>query len=192
MTRWAQPLFLSVLLALVSDAFALLPEAKSFIEKHCAECHDTQTKKAGLDLTTLDYSAEDKTNFGTWVKVHDRVKAGEMPPKKKVRPNATTLDEFLKRLASELTDSEKAIIATDGRGLQRRLNRYEYENALRDLLNVPWVQIRNRLPEDGEAYRYNKSGEALDVSHVQLARYLTASDYAMRQAMSVQLERPPT
>jgi hypothetical protein len=168
------------------------PEAKPFIEKHCADCHDGVTKEANLDLTTLQFDPEDKANFATWVKVQDRVQAGEMPPKKKARPEPVALDGFVKSMAATLTTSEQTIVARDGRAMQRRLNRYEYENTLRDLLNVPWVQIKNRLPEDGEAHRYNKSGEALDVSHVQMARYLDVTDYAMRQAMSVQLERPPT
>ena len=34
---------------------------------------------------------------------------------------------------------------------------------------------RDQLPEDGEAYRFNKSGEALSISHVQMARYLGAA-----------------
>ena len=168
------------------------PEAKAFIENNCADCHDGLTKEANLDLTALQFEPEDKANFATWVKVHDRVKAGEMPPKKKARPQPVALDAFVKDMAATLMTSESAITARDGRAMQRRLNRYEYENTLRDLLNVPWVQIKNRLPEDGEAHRYNKSGEALDVSHVQMARYLDVTDYAMRQAMSVQLERPPT
>ena len=33
-----------------------------------------------------------------------------------------------------------------------------------------------------------ESGEALDVSHVQMARYLGAADYALRQAVAT---RPP-
>ena len=72
----------------------------------------------------------------------------------------------------------------------RRLNRHEYENALRDLLGVPWAQVASRLPEDGEAYRFNKSGEALDVSYLQMARFMDSADYAMRLAMATGLERP--
>src|SRR5205085_7672206 len=48
------------------------------------------------------------------------------------------------------------------------------------------------LPEDGEAFRFNKIGDALDVSHVQMARYLNAADYALRQAMAPQATRPAT
>jgi hypothetical protein len=183
---------LGALTVLPVSGAALWSEAKPFIEAHCADCHDSVMQEANLDLTVLPYDPEDKANFATWVKVHDRVKAGEMPPQKKARPAAGDLDAFVKGMAATLTTSDQARVARDGRAMQRRLNRYEYENALRDLLNVPWVQIKNRLPEDGEAHRYNKAGEALDVSHVQMARYLEVADYAMRQAMSGQLERPPT
>lgn len=197
MTRRKTIPFLAALSWLIAgttlQAASIFPAAKSFIENNCADCHDGTTKEGGLDLTVLQFEPEDKANFATWVKVHDRVKAGEMPPKKKkTRPAPVVLEAFVKELADTLSASEQAIIVRDGRAMQRRLNRYEYENALRDLLGVPWVQLRNRLPEDGEAYRFNKSGEALDVSHVQMARYMSVSDYAMRQAISAQLEHPPT
>lgn len=168
------------------------PLTAQFIAKHCADCHDDATRKGGLNLLDLDYQPGDGANLAIWVRVHDRVKAGEMPPMKKARPDPAELASFVRSMAATLTTSEQAIRAKNGRAMQRRLNRYEYENTLRDLLHVPWVQIRNRLPEDGEAHRYNKLGEALDVSHVQMARYMGVADYTMRQAMSVQLERPPT
>src|SRR5207249_2117054 len=95
--------------------------------------------------------------------------------------------QFLEKHCFECHDSE---ITKEGRATQRRLNRYEYENTLRDLLHAPWLQIRDSLPEDGEAYRFNKVGDALDISHVQMARYLSAADYALRQAMAQYPEQP--
>src|SRR5205823_13944839 len=132
------------------------------------------------------------TNFSIWVLVHDRVANGEMPPKKKARPDSAVAEGFIKALASSLAEAEAARAAKEGRATQRRLNRYEYENALRDLLHAPWLQIKNSLPEDGEAYRFNKVGDALDVSHVQMARYLGAANYALRQAMAPEATRPET
>lgn len=163
-----------------------------FIEKYCADCHDDVTFKADLDLLHKPFDPRDATNFELWVKVHDRVVAGEMPPKKRARPDAADVELFVNGLAADLNSAEREVIAKTGRAVQRRLNRYEYENTLRDLLSVPWIEIKDRLPEDGEKYRFNKIGEALDVSHVQLARYMSSADYALRQAMSVQLERPNT
>jgi mono/diheme cytochrome c family protein len=93
-------------------------------------------------------------------------------------------------MGATLAASEQALIASEGRATQRRLNRYEFENALRDLLNVPWAQVKDKLPLEAERFGFNKSAEALDVSFVQMERYLTASDYAMRQAMAAAFERP--
>jgi hypothetical protein len=75
---------------------------------------------------------------------------------------------------------------------ERRLNAYEYENALRDLLHAPWLQIKGQFPEDGEAFRFNKISSALDVSHVHVARYMSAADYALHQAISVEKTQPAT
>src|SRR4029078_4648879 len=83
-----------------------------------------------------------------------------------------------------------AALAGQGRAIRRRLNRQEYENALRDLLGGPWAQVAGRLPEDGEEYHLNTGGEALDVSYLQIARFMDSADYAMRQAMAEHLARP--
>lgn len=156
------------------------------------ECHDTETRKGGLDLTELKSELANPKVFSTWVLVYDRVNNGEMPPRKKARPEATELQAFIRSLESSLVAAERGHIAQDGRATQRRLNRYEYENALRDLLYAPWLQVKDSLPEDGESHRFNKVGEALDVSHVQMARYLNAADYALRQVMASHAERPAT
>ena len=188
--------FMASLLATASTA--LIPAATLsdgttfFLDRQCSSCHNDVDKEGGLDLTTLAYQPADAANFATWVKVHDRVKAGEMPPKEKKRPAAGGLRTFIGEIATALTTFEKDKALADGRVTRRRLNRAEYENSLRDILNAPWLQVQGQLPEDGEAYRFNKVSSALDVSYVHMARYMSAADYAMRQAMSVQLTRPPT
>jgi hypothetical protein len=171
---------------------ALASEAFAFTDKYCTTCHNDIDKEGGLDLTSLVYAPENQENFLLWVRVHDRVQAGEMPPKEKKRPEAGDVRAFVQSLTTSLTADERALTAREGRVTQRRLNRYEYENALRDLLQAPWLQVRAQLPEDGEAHRFNKVSQALDVSHVHMARYMLAAEYAMKQAMSVQLFRPPT
>ena len=141
---------------------------RQFILNHCSDCHDEESHKGGLNLVDLDYQPANAANFAIWIQVHDRVRAGEMPPKKRDRPDPTDSAQFVNELGRALTEYEQAVIARNGRAMKRRLNRYEYENTLRDLLDVPWIQIKEQLPEDGEKYRYNKIGEALDVSHARL------------------------
>ena len=164
----------------------------TFIENYCAKCHNDIDHEAGLDLTTLTFNPTDAGNFALWTKVHDRVRTGEMPPRDRKRPDPADAAAFIRALSSDLESYDRDFVARNGRATQRRLNGYEYENALRDLLSAPWLQIRGLFPEDGEALRFNKVGDALDVSHVHMTRYMAAADYAMRQVLSVQLVQPPT
>jgi hypothetical protein len=189
-------LFISMLIGFLTGISCLQalenPKVEPFLEQHCFECHDSDSKKGGLDLSSLKFELSNPTNFSKWVTVYDRVADGEMPPKKKPRPETTELEIFTNSLSSSLTTAEQERTAQEGRATRRRLNRYEYENALRDLLHAPWLQIRDSLPEDGERFRFNKIGDALDVSHVQMSRYLAAADYALRQVMATSAERPET
>ncbi len=161
-----------------------------FLDKHCVECHDADTKKGGLDLTGLGADLSQPKTFDTWVKIFDRTSSGEMPPKKKPRPEAAQLRAYVGDLAGTLTSFEAGRIATQGRAVERRMNRFEYENAVRDLLQAPWLDIKEILPEDTEAFRFNKSGQALDVSHVQLQRYMTAAEEALKSALISSVEKP--
>jgi hypothetical protein len=164
----------------------------AFTDRYCSGCHNGAAKLGGLDLTSLEFLPDKPGNLAEWIKVHDRLTAGEMPPKAvKKRPDPTEQKTFLAGLAASITGAERNIAATSGRATERRLNAYEYENALRDLLHAPWLQIKGQFPEDGEAYRYNKISSALDVSHVHVARYMSAADYAIRQIISVK-ETPAT
>lgn len=166
--------------------------ADAFIQKNCAVCHGSSSPAARLDLTKLNYEPANLDNFATWVKVHDRVFAGEMPPAGMPRLPVESVNQFVKGLSTALSAYEDGVISERGRAGLRRLNAYEHENAVRDLLNVPWVQVKSKLPQDGEVWRYNKVGTALDVSHVQLARYMSSADYALREAIAVKLVQPPT
>src|SRR4051812_4073634 len=86
-----------------------------FTDRYCSNCHNDVDKEGGLDLTTLKYDPADPANFLSWVKVHDRMQAGEMPPKEKKRPPAADLSAFLNGLSSSLIATEQKKMAVDGR-----------------------------------------------------------------------------
>lgn len=162
-----------------------------FIQAQCMDCHDTDTKKGGLDLSVLSFELKNPETLAQWVKVYDRVAQGEMPPKaRKIRPSPSEVSGFTQALEKSLTQADREAVAQQGRSTQRRLNRYEYEETLRDLFSLPSLEVKAFLPEDREAYGYNKVGDALDVSHVQMSRFLSAAEFALNQALAPQSERP--
>jgi hypothetical protein len=165
------------------------PPGAPFLKSQCFDCHDTETREGGLDLTKLKFDLASPATFSSWVKVHDRVLSGEMPPSQE-KLSVKAKSEFLQSLSRSLNAADAAAVKNEGRSTWRRMNRYEYENTLRDLLGVPWLQIKEMLPEDGEAYRFNKVGDALDISHVQMARYLAAAEYALHEVINANTAPP--
>ena len=165
------------------------PPLSAFLKQNCNGCHQGSSAPMGLDFTRLDFNLSNKETLSRWVRVHDAVHSGSMPPKASKSLDRTS---FLSALSTPIKTFETANAAKQGRSVIRRLNRYEYENSLRDLLSAPWLQLRESLPDDGIAHRFNKSGEALDISHVQMARYLDTAEQALHDVLSAQAAKPST
>lgn len=180
------------LLVSVAPAAELPAPTRPFLEAHCYDCHDAETRKGALDLTALKYDPVSRDSVEKWILIHDRMKAGEMPPKKKERPPKEELDAFVAQLHTQLDSDDRARIAKDGRSIQRRLNVDEYENAVRDLLHAPWLDLKSKFPADGETAGYNKPSTALDLSHVQMERYLSVAEFAIQEVIQQQLQRSVT
>ena len=108
----------------------------------------------------------------------------------RTRSPIKTRSGFVGGLAKHLTAADVHRIRTQGRATRRRLNRHEYEQTLRRLLDLPGLPLKQFLPEDTPAHGFNKVGDALDVSHVHMDKSLQAAEFALRAAMAPQAARP--
>lgn len=160
-----------------------MPQVKEFLSNHCTDCHDKDEKKGGLDLESLAWNPEDRRNLETWVKVHDFVQKGEMPPKKrKARPEAEEVQVFLADLGNDLTDTDVKRVAANGRTVLRRLNRVEYERTLHELLGIS-TPLAIMLPGDTPMHGFDTVAEGLRFSTLQMEKYLEAADRAIDDAI---------
>lgn len=166
------------------------PQLTARIAKSCLACHSGPNAKGALDLSALPFDLASKPTRDRWIRIHDRVEKGEMPPQG-VPFSSSDRAAFLSSLAPPLHAADLADTAANGRGPMRRLNRDEYEQNLRDILELPGLDIRDMLPEDREAFHFNKVAETLDVSRVQLTAYLDAAEAALRRAMATTPAPPP-
>lgn len=162
-----------------------------FLDNHCLNCHDSVEMKGKLDMEVLSFDLTNPHVFETWVKIHDRADHGEMPPKEKKRPAPSELEKFLHGLSQPMQVADQQRREQHGRSVVRRLNRYEYENKLKYLLAAPWLQVAGDLPEDGTTHLFNKVGHRLDVSHVQMIKYLETAQKTLRTAVDT-AAFPPT
>lgn len=173
-------LALSAVCALHAADSTLPPSARSFLDQSCAGCHQGEKAPAGIDLRALPFRLDDPHTFGLWVRVHDAVEKGMMPPGGKAALDDAARAAFLSSISRPMIAHERQRASEHGRSMLRRLNRYEYENTVREILSAPWLRLRQSLPEDGVIARFNKVGQGLDVSHVQMSRYLDTAEQALR------------
>ena len=178
---------LSLLLFLATYACAE-GEIRPFIDAHCIACHSGDTSEGNLDLTKLGI---DEAGLDKWVRVYDRVLAGQMPPKGETRPNPVETKTAMTALAEQLTTIDKTCQQRDGRSRLRRLNRVEFENTLRDRLALPALKLKESLPEDGRSHGFDRLSGALDMSFVHMESYLGAVDTALNEALCPFPEQPP-
>jgi hypothetical protein len=87
--------------------------------------------------------------------------------------------------AADLPSAERSIpdpAQPQPRAAIRRLSRREHENTLRDLLDLPGLDVREMLPEDGRAHGFDKSADGLELSAVHIAGCRAAAETAIAMA----------
>ena len=145
---------------------------RELIQKYCVTCHNERAKTGGLVLENLD-PQEASAHADTWEKVIRKVRGGMMPPQGMPRPDVATFDAFATSLETTL-DQQALRQPNPGHKPVHRLNRTEYGNAIRDILDLE-VDVTELLPPDDESDGFDNIAGALRVSPSLLEQYLAAS-----------------
>ena len=157
---------------------------KPFLDAHCVECHGPDVKKAGLRLDDLKPDFADPKTAALWIKAHDKLAAGAMPPNNRAGPPQRDLEMATQWLRTELQTASLERQKKEGRVVLRRLNGVEYENTLRDLLAINAnVQLKTLLPEDNSAAGFDNVSAALETSSAHLLLYQQAAEQAILAAI---------
>ena len=115
---------MTALLAAVISPLAtagLPPVVQTFLKQNCNQCHDASGQEGGLDLTRLDLDSAKPEALTKWVRVYDRVQAGEMPPKSEPQPSTEAQKAFLSALGEQVRNTDLRRIAAEGRVPARRI-----------------------------------------------------------------------
>jgi mono/diheme cytochrome c family protein len=154
---------------------------RQLLNRYCTSCHSDRLKTADLSLQSVDLENVGR-DAATWEKVLRKLRAGAMPPVGRPRPDAQASARLTSRLESEL-DRLAAATPNPGRTASfHRLNRVEYQNAIRDILGLE-VDVSGLLPGDDAAFGFDNIGEMLTVSPDLLDRYLSAANKISRLAV---------
>jgi len=116
-----------------------------------------------------------------WEKVVRKVRTGMMPPPGARRPDADALRRFTTELEHQL-DAAAAAAPNPGAPSLHRLNRVEYANAVRDLLDLP-LNTTSLLPGDDSSDGFDNIANVLSVSPALMQAYVTAAARISRLAV---------
>src|SRR6185369_7956479 len=160
---------------------------KSFVESNCLECHDHATKKGDLALEDL-IDVEIGRNQEPWEHVVRKLVSRQMPPRDSPRPDEKEYEAAIAWLERAL-DSAAAKHVNPGRTETfRRLNRTEYQNAIRDLLAID-IDVTSLLPPDESSQGFDNI-TVTNLSPAQLSRYLSAAQKISRLAVGLVSQKP--
>ena len=154
---------------------------KALIDRYCATCHNQRTRAGSLALDTLDVAAADR-DPQTWEKVVRKVRTGMMPPSGAPRPDRATLDAFAASIESTIDRAARTAPNPGAPGLHR-LNRAEYGNAVRDLLDLPIDATRLLPADDSSGEGFDNMASTLSVSPALMQAYVTAAARISRLAV---------
>jgi hypothetical protein len=189
-SRWVTPV--AVVVAAISLPQAIVRVARTqpapdtpvstLVNRYCIGCHNSKAKAGNLALDSI-LTAPVGQHYENWEKVVRKLRVRHMPPMGLPRPDEKTYDAVVGSLAAQL-DAAAAAHPNPGRtDTFRRLNRTEYQNAIRDLLAVD-VDVASILPGDDAGYGFDNVTVG-NLSPTLLESYLQAAQRISTLALGV-------
>jgi hypothetical protein len=150
------------------------------VDQYCVDCHNGVDFAGSLrldnkDLSDIGHDAE------TWERVVRKLKTGMMPPAGEPRPARDRIDAMTAELEANLDQAAAANPAAEATAL-RRLNRIEYANAIRDLVDLN-IDASTLLPLDDSSEGFDNIATALGVSPSLVEAYVSSAMKISRWAL---------
>src|SRR5947199_996643 len=188
-SRWLAALLVAAGTTAVPTASPPTQVATSdVLNKYCVTCHNSRLKTAGLQIDSLDLQHV-AGSAQQWEKIVTKLRTGEMPPPGRPRPDAATYAAVATALEREL-DASAAAKPSPGRVPVHRLNRSEYTNAIRDLLDLEIDGRASLSSDEADQEGFDNVASVLSVSPALLENYLSAARTISRLAIGDPSMRP--
>ena len=175
----------------VSGKESFEKSVRPLVAKSCLACHSAQVHAGGLNLEQFTRAQDVLAQRATWESVLEKLRRGLMPPKGAPRPQDADVKLATSWIQSEFDRADKHAPQVAGRVTVRRLNRYEYNNTVRDLLAVDF-HPSDDFPADDSGYGFDNIGDVLSLSPLLMEKYLHAAEKIAKVAIPSDTLPKPT
>jgi mono/diheme cytochrome c family protein len=166
-------------------------DARAFLKQYCIGCHNQQAQRSGTVPVALD--GLDPANVGrdahTWEQIVRKMRAGVMPPSGMPRADKAAHERFLSVVEGDLDRAARANPNPGRTQTFHRLNRTQYQHAVRDLLDLE-IDVAGLLPADDASYGFDNIAGTLKISPTLMERYLVAAQKISRTAIGLPPSSP--
>ncbi len=153
---------------------------KALVDRYCVTCHNDRLKTANFSLSKMDIAAA-ADHPEVWERVVRKLRAGIMPPSGIRRPSLPEYEGLRDWLENQI-DAKASGHLNPGSVVMHRLNRAEYTNAIRDLLDLD-IDVTTLLPADDSARGFDNIAGSLTLSPTLLEAYASAAARISRTAV---------
>ncbi len=163
----ASPWVPSAIAASETDSYQTL--IRPYLTKYCFQCHGAEQQKADLRLDQLDPDMIHGSDTDMWQEVLDLTNVSEMPPQEVKQPSNEERQAMVDALTAALRKAMESKRSTGGRNVLRRMTAYEYNNTLRDLLQLD-LRYAIDLPPEGvakEGFKNNSGVLGTSALHIE-------------------------
>lgn len=167
-------------------------EGQNMLNEYCIGCHNVEDWEGGIALDIIDLK-QVSTAAETWEHVIRKLGTDLMPPADQPRPDDVQVNMFLQALSAKI-DSANSL--NPGFESLHRLNRNEYANVIRDLLDIE-IDTMTMLPDDDASEGFDNIADVLNVSPTLIEAYVSAAMKIsrlavgdLRQGTSTKIYRP--
>ena len=155
-------------------------QGRHFLQSWCVGCHNQKLKSGGLSFESADLGRI-AANAELWEQAVTKLRAGMMPPVGAPHPPESEANGFRHWLENQL-DSAAGHAGSNRNQIFHRLNRTEYQNAVRDLLHLD-IDAASLLPADDSSGGFDNMAGTLRIGQSLMERYLSAARTIARTAV---------
>ena len=147
---------------------------RGLLQRYCYRCHNADEASGDINLAADENPALIVRNRSTWLTAAEMIQSGQMPPDDARQPDDDERELILQFLEQTVSDVDCQQLREPGRPTIRRLNRTEYDNAIRYLTALD-LRLAEDFAPDATSYGFDNIGDALSLSPVQVQQYHSAA-----------------
>ena len=169
------------------DTAAFNTLVRPVLAKSCLGCHGPKVAEGRLRVDQLNPDLLAGADVHRWREIYNVLSNSEMPPDGESDYALADADRgrIVDWLSEELNKASKIRRHNRQHSSFRRLTNYEYDNALQDLLGLPYSHADKLPPEPVSADGFKNSSALLQMSAMQLNTYRDIARKALQRAIVI-------